>query len=134
MLGVNSDTVSLRWETCGGDAGETLNSFIFKRQKPDDPTPEQIASRGNNDGRFTMSHPFKDEKKYKAFREQELHIFNVQRNEKYIYTLSINFRKSDGVFDGKIFQVTVVVKGKLKKLVSLRSVFFVDQRSAHMVS
>ena len=123
MLGVNSDTVSLEWKTCGGDAGETLNSFVFKRQEPGDTTPQQIASRGNNDGGFTMSDPFKDEKKYKAFREQELHIFNVQRNEKYIYTLSINFRKSDGVFEDKIFQVTVVVKGKLKKRVSLQSVF-----------
>ena len=128
MLGVNSDTVSLKWETCGGDAGETINSFIFKRQKPGDSKLQQIASRGNNDGGFTLSVPFKDEKKYKAFRDQELRIFNVQRNEKYIYTLSINFRKSDGVFEDKIFEVTVVVKGKLKKLVFLRFVFFADQR------
>lgn len=120
VLGVNSDTVSLKWESCDGDAGETLNSFVFKRQKPDDVTPQPIASRGNNDGGFTMSDPFKDFKKYRAFQEQKLQIFNVQRNEKYVYTLSINFQKSDGVFEDKIFQVAVVVKGKLEKRVFLR--------------
>ena len=96
VLGVNSGTVSLKWESCRGDASETLNSFIFRRQKPGDITPQQIASRRNNDGGFTMSDPFKDFKKYRAFREQELRIFNVQRNEEYVYTLSINFQKSDG--------------------------------------
>ena len=77
-----------------------------------------------------MSDPFKDFKKYRAFREQELRIFNVERNEKYIYTLWINFKKSDGVIEDKIFQVTVVVKGKLEKRVFLRFnfVFFVQTR------
>lgn len=117
MLGVNSDTVPLKWEKCDGDAGETLNSLIFKRQKPDDVTPQQIASRGNKDGGFTMSDPFKDFKKYRALQEQELQIYDVQRNEEYVYTLSINFQKSDGVFEDKIFQVAVVVKGKLDKRV-----------------
>ena len=117
MLGVNSGTVSLKWESCRGDASETLNSFIFRRQKPGDITPQQIASRRNNGGGFTMSDPFKDFKKYRAFREQELRIFNVQRNEKYVYTLSINFEKSDGVVEDKIFQVAVVVKGRPEKRV-----------------
>lgn len=122
--------MSLEWKSCDGDAGETLNSFIFKRQKPEDLTPQQIASRGNNDGGFTMSDPFKDFKKYRAFRDHELRIFNVQRNEKYVYTLSINFRRSDGVFEDKIFQVAVVVKGKLEKRVFPRFnfVFCTDQR------
>lgn len=130
VLGVNSNTVSLNWERCDGDAGEDIISYIFKRQKPGDVTPQQIASRGNDDGGFTMSDPFKGFQKYRAFREQELKIFNVQRNEEYVYTLVINFWTSNRVFEDKIFQVAVVVKGKLEKRVFLRFnfVFCANQR------
>jgi len=122
VLGVNSNTVSLRWETCIGNAGETFISFIFKRQKPGDVTTQQIASRGASDG-FTMSDPFKDLKKYRALLSQELRIYDVQRNEKYIYTLTINYMRSDGVFEDKIFQVTVVMKGEKRVFFGLILVF-----------
>ena len=58
-----------------------------------------------------MSDPFKDFKKYRAMLDQELRIYDVQRNEKYVYTLTMNYDNS-GVPDSTIFQVTVVVKGK----------------------
>ena len=111
VLGVDSNAVSLKWENCIGDAGETFISFFFKRQKPGDVLTQQIASRGAHAG-FTMSDPFKGFKKYRALLNQELRIYDVQRNEKYVYTLTIYYRRTDGVFEDKIFQVTVVVKGK----------------------
>jgi len=119
VLGVDSITVSLRWETCEGDAGEEIINFIFKRQKPGNVTTQQIASRSPSDGGFTMSDPFKNFEKYRASLFQELRIFNVQRNEKYVYTLTINYKHSDGVFEDKNFQVTVVVKGKKPYLFGL---------------
>ena len=112
VLGVNSNSVSLKWETCRGDAGETIRSFIFRRQKPDDVAQQQIASRSASDGGFSMSDPFKDFKKYRALLDQELRIFDVQRSDGYVYTLSINYQTSGGVFQDKLFQVTVLVKGK----------------------
>ena len=70
-----------------------------------------------------MSDPFKDLKKYRALLSQELRIYDVQRNEKYIYTLTINYMRSDGVFEDKIFQVTVVMKGEKRVFFGLILVF-----------
>jgi len=103
--------VRLKWETCNVGAGETLVSVFFSRQKLGSVSQETIASRRPNAG-FTMSDPFKDFKKYRALLDQELRIFNVQRNEKYVYKLTINYDNSAGVPKSRIFQVTVVVKGK----------------------
>ena len=108
--------MSLKWETCNVDAGETLNSVFFSRKKPGSFLSDPIASRSANTG-FTMRDPFKDFKKYRALLDQELRIYDVQRNEKYTYTLLMTYDNSDGVPKNKEFQVTVVVKGK-------RRVFF----------
>ena len=110
VLGVNSSIVSLKWERCGGDAGETIMSFTFERQRPGSIVPEQIAARGSSEG-FTMISPFQDRKKYDARLDQELRVFNVQRDDGYVYTLRIAYRASDGVNLGKSFRVAVVVKG-----------------------
>ena len=110
VLDVDSDTVSLKWEACNVDAGETLTSVFFSRHKVGSVSPETIATRSANAG-FTMRNPFKDFKKYRALLDQELRIYDVQRNEKYVYTLTMNYDNS-GVPDSTIFQVTVVVKGK----------------------
>jgi len=111
VLGVSSNAVSLKWENCGGNAGETIISFAFRRQRPYSLQVDQIASRGDSEGGFTMSAPFKDKKKYDARANQELRIFNVQRNDEYVYTLTIHYRTSGGVFREESFQVTVDVKG-----------------------
>ena len=111
LLDVDSDTVSLKWESCNVDAGETLTSVFFSRQKVGSVSPETIASRSANAG-FTLRDPFKDSKKYRALLDQELRIFDVQRNEKYVYILTMNYDNSASVPDSTIFQVTVVVKGK----------------------
>ena len=111
VLGVNSNVVSLNWRTCGGTAGETVISYGFSRQRPGSVTPEQIASRGAAEGGFHMIAPFKDKKKYEALANQELKIFDVQKDDEYVYTLMIDFRVSGGAFLEKLFQVTVDVKG-----------------------
>ena len=111
VLGVNSSVVSLDWRTCGGTAGETIITFAFSRQRPGSVTPEQIASRAATEGGFDMIAPFQDNKKYEALANQELKIFDVKKDDKYIYTLTIDFRVSDGAFLEKLFQVTVDVKG-----------------------
>ncbi len=110
VLGVNSSVVSLKWDFFS-DAGETIQSVIFKRQKPGETQAEQIASRGPND-EFTMTAPFKDFKKYRANGKSELKIFNVQRDEEYVYTLALNYKTSSGVIVDKSYQVLVDVKGK----------------------
>lgn len=111
VLGFNSKTVSLKWETCRGDDGETIDSFIFKRQRPGETESELIASRPGN-GVFTPSPKFADFTKYRARLDQELQIFNVQINDEYVYTLEINYRTSADVIGEVAFQVTVRVKGK----------------------
>ena len=111
LLDVDSDVVSLKWDTCNVDAGETLVSVFFSRLEIGSVSPEQIAARSANAG-FTMKDPFKDFKKYRALLDQELRIYDVQRNEKYVYTLTMNYDNSAGVPKSTIFQVTVVVKGK----------------------
>ena len=111
VLGVNSKTVSLKWETCRGDDGEIIDSIIFKRQRPGETESELIASR-TGDGVFTPSPQFADFTKYRALLDQELRIFNVQTNDEYVYTLEINYRTSANVVTEKAFQVTVKVKGK----------------------
>ena len=58
-----------------------------------------------------MITPFKDNKKYKAQLEQELKIFNVQRDEEYVYTLEVDFRATDGALLEEHFRVTIDVKG-----------------------
>ena len=110
VLGVNSSIVSLNWRTCGGNAGETIRSFSFFRQRPGSIVTEQIASRGANEG-FTMIGPFEDRKKYDARLHQELRILNVQKNEEYVYTLAIHYKTSGGAFLEQPFRVTVDVKG-----------------------
>ena len=110
VLGGNSSEVSLVWETCGGDAGETIRSFSFFRQRPGSIETEQIASRDENED-FTMISSFKDNKKYKAQLEQELKIFNVQRDDEYLYTLEVDFRATDGALLEEHFRVTIDVKG-----------------------
>ena len=110
VLGVNSSIVSLNWRTCSGNAGETIRSFSFFRQRPGSIVTEQIASRGAIEV-FTMIAPFEDRKKYDARLDQELRILNVQRNEEYVYTLTIDYRSSYGAILKKPFRVTVDVKG-----------------------
>ena len=110
VIGVNSSAVSLNWRTCGGNAGETIISFYFFRQRPDSIETEQIASRAATEA-FTMIGPFRDNRKYEARLEQELKIFNVQRDEEYVYTLGVVFRATDGALQEEAFQVTVDVKG-----------------------
>jgi len=111
VLGVNSQTVSLKWENCRGDAGETIDSFTFKRQRPGETETEQIASRKRN-GAFNPSPQFADFRKYNAILDQELQIFNVQKNDEYVYTLEINYETSQNVVSDEAFQVAVRVKGK----------------------
>ena len=113
VLGVNSNVVSLKWDF-STDSGETIQSLIFKRQKPGDIQQTQIASRGPNEA-FTIQDPFKDFKKYRALLDSELKIFNVQRDEEYVYTLAINYRTSGGGFLTRSYQVLVDVKGKKLK-------------------
>ena len=110
VLGVNSTEVSLIWKNCAGNDGETIRSFSFFRQRPDSVVTEQIASRDENQG-FTMISPFKDNKKYKAQLEQELKIYNVRRDEEYVYTLEVDFRATDGALLEEHFRVTIDVKG-----------------------
>ena len=103
--------------------------FFFSRLEIGSVSPEEIASRSANAG-FTMSDPFTDLKKYRAFLDQELRIYDVQRNEKYEYTLRMNYDNSAGVPKSTIFQVTVVVKGKKRVFFGL--IFFLaDHRYAY---
>ena len=111
VLGVNSNVVSLNWRNCRGDAGDTIISFIFKRESVDGGAELMIASRGANEGGFTMEDPFKDRKKYDARLDQELKILNVQRDEEYVYILEISYQRASGSFLVKSFRVTVDVKG-----------------------
>ena len=111
VLGVNSNAVSLDWKTCGGNAGETIISFAFERRRPGGVNTEQIASRGATEGGFTMIAPFQDRKKYAAFANQQLKIFNVRKDDEYVYILAIDYRTSGGVFLEESFQVTVDVEG-----------------------
>ena len=105
------DAVSLKWRNCVGNAGETFTNFLFSRQKPGSTAAEQIAARDASEGSFTMLAPFDNGQKYDARADEELRIFNVQRNEEYVYTLGI-FYKTDAVpFAEESFQVTVIVKG-----------------------
>ena len=110
VLGVNSSVVSLNWKTCSGNAGETIRTFSFFRQRPGNIDTEQIASRHANEG-FTMIDPFKDKKKYDARLNQELRIFNIEKDDEYIYILEIDYRSSDGAIQKEVFRVTVDVKG-----------------------
>ena len=110
VIGVNSSAVSLNWRTCGGNAGETIRSFIFSRQRPDNIVTEQIASRAATEG-FVMIAPFHDKKKYDALLDQELKILNVEKDDEFIYTLAIRYRSSDGALHEEPFRVTVDVKG-----------------------
>ena len=110
VLGVNSNIVSLKWEVCGGDAGETISSLTFKRQRLGSIVTEQIAARSSSEG-FTMISPFRDRKKYEALLNQELRIFNIQRDDEYVYTLTIAYKASNGAIMEEYFRVTVVVKG-----------------------
>jgi hypothetical protein len=108
VFGVDT-AASLKWENCEGNAGESITTVFFKRQKLDDVKQDVIASRGPSTG-FTVKDPFKD--KYKASLDQELRILKIQTNDEYVYTLSISFEISPGNFGVKDFQVTVLVKGK----------------------
>ena len=110
VFGVNSSVVSLNWKTCSGNAGETIRTFSFFRQRPGNIDTEQIASRHANEG-FTMIDPFKDKKKYDARLNQELRIFNIEKDDEYIYILEIDYRSSDGAIQKEVFRVTVDVKG-----------------------
>ena len=111
VLGVNNSVVSLNWEKCDPNAGETIISFSFRRQRPSSLEVEQIASRGPTEGGFTMIAPFQNKNKYDARALQELRILNVQKNEEYVYTLAIHYKTSGGAFLEQPFRVTVDVKG-----------------------
>ena len=110
VLGVDSKEVSLNWKNCDGDAGETIRSFAFFRQRPDSAVTELIASRDAS-GSFNMIGPFKDKKNYEALLNQELKIFDVKKTEEYIYTLEIDYRASGGELLREPFRITVDVKG-----------------------
>jgi len=110
VLGVDSKEVSLNWKNCEGDAGETIRSFAFFRQRPGSAVTEQIASRDAS-GSFNMIGPFKDKKKYEALLDQELKIFDVKKTEEYLYTLEVDYKSSGGAVLETSFRVTVDVKG-----------------------
>lgn len=110
VFGVNSSVVPLNWKTCGGNDGETIRSVYFLRQRPGSIDTQEIASREAN-GAFNMIDPFKDNKKYKALLQQQLNIFDVQKDEEYIYTLEVDFRTSNGELRRERFRVSIDVKG-----------------------
>ena len=112
VFGVNSNAVSLKWDFSTG-SGETIQSLIFKRKRDASAKEELIASRLGGDTKlFTMIAPFKDLKKYKALRPSELQIYNVQRDEEYLYILQINYVTSGNVVLSENSEVLVDVKGK----------------------
>ena len=114
VLGVNSNAVSLKWDF-STDSGETIQSLVFKRKRPGDASAKEelIASRLGGDSKlFTMIAPFKDLKKYKALRPSELQIYNVQRDEEYLYILQLNYVTSGNVALSENSEVLVDVKGK----------------------
>lgn len=111
VLGIGSNEVSLNWENCDGDPGETIRSYAFFRQRPGSFDTEQIASRFASEGGFTMASPFQDKNKYEALLDTKLKIFNVKKTDEYVYTLAIDYSNSGGALLENSFRVTVDVKG-----------------------
>ncbi|KAJ7381892.1 hypothetical protein OS493_038447 [Desmophyllum pertusum] len=101
--------VSIKWEFTP-DAGETVPTVLFKRKKPDDVSPSQIASRTPT-GSFDMNKNFVDYRNYEAKLNSELVILDVNKHQDYIYTLRIIYQDSNG-FQIKDYQVLVEVMGK----------------------
>ena len=107
VVGVNDSDRDLIWEFTT-DAGETPNSVWFERIKPGDTTPVTLARRFANTG-FTVFDPYG--KDYDANLNNRLRIKKVTNDQEYIYTIVINYSKSNSPQPNKRDQVSVVVKG-----------------------
>ena len=101
--------VSIKWEFTP-DAGETLRSVFFGRQKSGDVVSSTIASRTAS-GSFDINGNFVDHSNYEAKLNSELVILDVNKHQDYLYTLSIIYQDSNG-FQNKRYQVLVEVMGK----------------------
>lgn len=86
--GVNSTQVNLIWQYTL-DAGETIQSVMFKRQAPGDSHSVVIASR-TGDTAFTFSaNEFLT--KYNALFPATLVLLNVNINEEFLYILTVSY-------------------------------------------
>ena len=102
--------VSIKWEFTPY-AGETLQTVLFKRQKPGDVILSHMASRIAS-GSFDMNKNFVDYSNYEAKLNSELVILDVNKHQDYIYTLSIIYQDSNGFIQQRDYQVFVEVMGK----------------------
>ncbi|KAJ7381890.1 hypothetical protein OS493_038445 [Desmophyllum pertusum] len=100
--------VSIKWEFTL-DAGETILSVYFKRQKPGDVVASTIASRSASSA-FDMNRNFPDHSNYEARLNSELLILEVKKHQDYTYTLSITYQDSNGI-QQRDYQVLVEVMG-----------------------
>lgn len=110
VVGVNSTRVRIIWEFTP-DAGETMQSVIFKKRKLREFLPTQIASRTSNSS-FYHNTDFKDHKNYEARLNSELVIVNANGVNENVYILLLNYIQSNNVIYQNEYPVRVDVKGK----------------------
>ena len=107
VVGVNNTGIDLIWEFVI-ESGETVQSVQFQRSKPGDITPVTLASRLANTA-FTVFDPYRED--YAASLNSRLRLNKVSSDQKYIYTIVINFSKNNVPQPSKRDEVNVVVKG-----------------------
>ena len=107
--GVNSTQVNLIWQYIL-DAGEAIQSVMFKRQAPGDSHSVVIASRTGNTAFTFSANEFLT--KYRALLPATLELLNVGINEEFLYILTVSYIDGGIVLRQAESPVDVKVVGK----------------------
>ena len=106
VVGVNDSDRDLIWKYIS-EAGETVQSVSFERNKPGDSTPVTLAKRFANTG-FTVFEPYG--KDYDANLNNRLRTKKVTNDQEYVYTIVMYYSKNNVHLPSKRDQVYEIVK------------------------
>lgn len=105
--GINNTDQVLVWEF--DEEGDVIQQVQFQRNKPGEVTPDTIASRLDKSS-FNVFDPFKTD--YEAKLNNRLTLKRVTNNQEYLYTIVINYVRSNIAQQPLRDQVQIIVKGK----------------------
>lgn len=105
--GVNNTNVRLVWNF-SVDVNESISNVMFTRRRPDGNQSSVIALRYAMSTEFFVLNEFA--KEYRAYMPATLELLNVNKEEQYLYTLSVQYTKGSNLSTASS-EVAIIVHG-----------------------
>ena len=112
--GANNTNVKLAWNF-SLDVNESISNITFTRRRLDGNQSSVIAIRYGMMTEFMVYYGFTEE--YRAYVPATLELINVNKDEQYLYTLSVQYIKGGNLTTASS-EVAIIVHGTYEKAIS----------------